>query len=102
MAPKSPKSKIHINNGAVFDVSSADMNEFDKQLGDATAFLVKHKKTLKAVASLPEAEFVNLDFGIELRAAVTHSDVLPASFLKAAAAAGVSVELSHYTTWGAD
>lgn len=91
-----PKGKRHDWSGASFVASNADMAKFEQQVRDATTFLKKHSADLKKAVRFKGVEEVDLDFGIELRGATIHSDWLPASFLKQAAAAGINVELSHY------
>ena len=93
---RSSNSKIHTDSGACFDVSTAGFDNFEKQQQDALAFLTEHCATLQQLASFPGVDYSQLDFAIELREAFIHSDVLFQPFLRAAAEARISVELSHY------
>ena len=92
----SPKGKIHTDSGACLDVSDAGFDEFEKQQQDATTFLVENRATLQVIAAFPGVECSQLDFAVELGKRYIHSDVLSLTFLRAAAAACVSVEVSHY------
>ena len=91
------KKKILTDSGAAFDVSQADLNEFDRQIEDATAFLEKHGASLEAMTAFPGVEYAVLDFGIEVRDEwAAYSDCLPTRFVRAAASTGLDIELSHY------
>lgn len=91
-----PEGRRHDHSGATFVASNADFCEFDKQVDEATSYLERHCQQMASMASFEGVQDTTLDFGIELRDVAIHSDVLPVRFLKAAAEAGVSVELSHY------
>ncbi len=92
----STNSKIHSDTGACFNVSGAGFDNFEQQQDDALTFLTEHRVALQRLASFPGVEYSQLDFDIELGQAYIHSDVLSLGFLRAAAEACVSVELSHY------
>jgi hypothetical protein len=94
--PAAPNSKIHADFGACFDVSTAGFDEFSKQQKDATEFLSSNRSSLQLLTSSPNVEHAQLDFGIDWGASWIHSDVLSPAFLRAAADAGISVEISHY------
>lgn len=95
--PSAPNSKINTESGACFDVSAADFDEFAKQQEDATRFLSSNVSSLQQLTSFPGVEYAQLDFGVDwVCASWIHSDVLSSAFLRAAADAGVSVEISHY------
>jgi hypothetical protein len=94
--PASPNSKINADSGACFDVSSAGFDEFAKQQEDATNFLGSNRVSLQQLIKFPKVEYAQLDFGIDWGASWIHSDVLSPAFLRAAADAGISVEISHY------
>lgn len=91
-----PEGKRHDDSGAAFVASDADLHEFAQQLDEATGYLEMHCRQIAFLASFEGVQHATLDFGIELRGVAIHSDILPVRFLKAAAEAGVSVELSHY------
>ncbi|GAB3036712.1 hypothetical protein GCM10027285_20240 [Oleiagrimonas citrea] len=93
---RSIKSRIHADSGACFDVSGAGFDEFQRQQQDATAFLVENCVILQEISVFPGVEYSRLDFAIDSGPYPVHSDVLSLQFLRAAAAACVSVELSHY------
>jgi hypothetical protein len=98
--PASPNSKINADFGACFHVSSAGFDEFAKQQVDAISFLSANRASLQQLTSFPNVEFAQLDFGIDWGGEWIHSDVLSPTFLRAAADAGVSVEISHYRKSG--
>lgn len=94
--PAAPNSKISDHFGACFEVSTADFDEFAKQQEDATNFLSSNRAWLQLLTSFPNVEYARLDFGIDWGGSWIHSDVLFPTFLRAAADAGISVEISHY------
>jgi hypothetical protein len=94
--PASANSKINVDSGACFDVSTADFDEFAKQQDDATNFLTSNRSSLQQLISSSGVEHAQLDFGIDWGASWIHSDVLSPAFLRAAADLGISVEISHY------
>ena len=95
-----PESRLNETSGMCFEASDADFSEFDEQVREATGFLQRHLADLKIMEIFPGVEAFNLDFGIELRDVAIHVDTLPPAFLKAAAAVGVRVCLSHYPCGG--
>ncbi len=97
-----PRSKSNLdrrlfeNSGASYVVSHAGLRDFDQQILDAIDFLKRHHSCLEALRSLPGLDDFTLDFGIELRETVPHSDFLTHEFLQAVADTGLSLLLSHY------
>jgi len=81
---------------ASFNVSDADMNDFKTQSDEACNFLEEHCSDILMMVKFSGAEGVILDFGIELRDALIHSDFLPPRLIKAAAMTDIEIELSHY------
>lgn len=98
--PASLNTKVSADFGACFDVSVADFDEFAKQQEDATNFLVSYRSSLQRLVSFPGVEYAQLDFGINGGASWAHSVVLLPAFLRAAADAGIAVEISHYLLSG--
>ena len=94
--PYKADSKRYLNSGASFVASSAGLRDFDDQISEATGFLQQNQRAIKSIQLFNSVDELELDFGIALREAACHSDFLPASFLQAAAMAGVAVRLSHY------
>jgi hypothetical protein len=94
--PNAVNSKINTDFGACFDVSDGDFENFAKQQEDATHFLKSNCLALQQLTSFPGVEYAQLDFGIDWGASGIHSNVLSPAFLRAAADAGVSVEISYY------
>ncbi len=91
-----PDGRLNQSSGVTFIVSEADFREFDLQLLDAIGFIDQNRRCLEFMRDFPAVDWFALDFGIELRDAAIHSDILTPEFLLAAASIGVSVELSHY------
>lgn len=83
-------------SGASFIVSDADLLDFEHQLQDAIHFFGAHMNDIQKMSKFPGVESVIVDFGIQIRDVAVHSDFLPATFVKLASKAGVSIELSHY------
>jgi hypothetical protein len=94
--PAAANSKINDDFGACFDVSGADFDDFARQQEEATHFLSSNRSSLQQLTSFPGVECAQVDFGIDWGASGIHSDVLSPAFLRAAADAGISVEISHY------
>jgi hypothetical protein len=95
-----PDSRLNVNSGVNFVASDAGLQKFDEQVREATVFLKERARELEVIAGFPGVEAFTLDFGIELRDVFVHSDFLKPDFLRAAADAGVTVELSHYPCAG--
>ncbi len=91
-----PNGKCHESSGVTFLASDAGFGDFDMQVEEATKFLEDHSTQIAGIVTFKDVEAATLDFGIELRDVMIHSDVLAPRFLRAAALAGVAVELSHY------
>lgn len=91
-----PEGKRHDHSGATFVASDADFDEFEEQIEEATCYLETHCRQIASIASFEGVQHATLDIGIALRDVAIHSDILPLRFLRAAADAGISVELSHY------
>lgn len=95
--PRVLKGKFYVDSGANVVVSEADLDQFDRQVMDATEFLELHTSVLANIVAYPGVEDVIFDFGIALyeNHVMTHS-YLPPRFIQLAANAGVGVTLSHY------
>ncbi len=91
------KGKVHSDCGANFVASEADLDEFTRQLDEATNFLETHQTTIAIMVATPGVEFAVLDFGVCLREGyVTQFCYFPPNFIQLAASAGVGVEVSQY------
>jgi hypothetical protein len=91
------KGKFHSDSGANFVASEADLDEFNRQLEEATQFLEQHATVIAKITAYPAIESAILDFGVALNAGyVSQSSYLPPAFIKLAADAGIGVEISHY------
>jgi hypothetical protein len=80
---------------AHFDVSTANFDDFTRQVNDAIAFLRSHAPDLKLLMSEPDANGV-LDFAVERRDGVFQFDAFPAILVREAASFGLALEISHY------
>ena len=95
--PRGISGRLHTTSGANFFVSDADFDEFGQQLKDATVFLDLHRVVLLTMVDYPGVESTVLDFGVSLsRNCFARSSRLPPSFIRAAAAIGIGVEISCY------
>lgn len=96
-SPSRPSGRLNQFSGVSFVASDADFSDFDLQLREATAFLEDFRGQIEFMVDFDGVDEVILDFGIEPPSdAVIHSDILTPGFLRAAADAKISVELSHY------
>ena len=91
-----PNGKCHENSGIALLASDADFGDFGMQVEEATKFLEDHSAQIAGIVTFKGVEEATLDFGIELRDVMIHSDILTPRFLGAAASVGIAVELSHY------
>jgi hypothetical protein len=91
------KGKAHIDSGVNFIASDADLNEFERQLIDATAFLELNVTSIVKMATTQGVQFAILDFGIALNEGyVAQFCFFPPQLIKLLASAGVGLEISHY------
>jgi hypothetical protein len=74
----------------------AGFDEFEKQVAEATRFLVAHSDEIRRLASFPGVELSTLDFGINQRAVPAQCDYLPPELVRVAASLNLGIELSHY------
>ena len=79
---------------AHFDVSTANFDDFTRQVNDAIAFLHAHVADLKLLMGEPDASGV-LDFAVERREVAAQFDAFPASLVREAASLGLALEISH-------
>ena len=91
------KGKVHLDCGVNFVASEADLDEFTRQLDEATKFLETHQTTIEKMVATPGVEFAVLDFGVCLRQGyVAQFCYFPPNFIQLAAKTGVGVEVSQY------
>jgi len=91
-----PDSRILSKSGASFIASSADMDEFEIQLKEATDFIKNNIIQIQKIVGFNGVSEAVFDFGVELRDVAIHCDYLSPEFVRYAAEAGIGVELSHY------
>ena len=95
--PRSIKGKVHSNSGANFVASEADLDEFDRQLKEATAFLELHSPSIAGMAATPGVQSAVLDFGVALSEGyVAQFCYFPLHFVQLVAKSGIGLEVSHY------
>ena len=76
---------------ALFTVSEAGLRELDSQVGDAIAFLKRHKEDIARLMDLPSAQGW-LDFGVPDNEGPTRTDRLSAELACLAGKAGIGIE----------
>jgi hypothetical protein len=91
-----PDSRILSKSGASFIASSADMDEFEIQLKEATDFIKNNIIQIQKIVGFNGVSEAVFDFGVELRDVAIHCDYLSPEFVRYAAEAGIGVEISHY------
>ena len=95
--PRGSTGKVHTSSGASVVVSDAEFEEFDLQVGDATAFLEAHGQIVAKAASFAGVDYAVLDFAVALRKGYfSQSSCLPPRLIRLAANAGIGLEISHY------
>lgn len=94
---RSIKGKVHSDSGASFVASNADLDEFERQLTEATAYLELHATEVASMTATPGVKFAILDFGVALdEDSVAQFCSFPPRFIRLAASAGVGLEVSLY------
>jgi hypothetical protein len=91
-----PDSRILSKSGASFIASSADMDEFEIQLKEATDFIKNNIIQIQKIVGFNGVSEAVFDFGVEFRDVAIHCDYLSPEFVRYAAEAGIGVEISHY------
>ena len=87
---------FRVENGvAHFDVSEAELSEFNAQIKDAIKFLQIHNEDIQRIMNEPNTSGV-LDFAIEWRDVALQCDNFPAPLVREAGSLGLELELSHY------
>ena len=95
--PHTRKGKIHSGSGANFIASEADLDEFNRQVKEATEFPALHASAIAGMVSFPGVQNAVLDFGVALSEGyVAQLSYLPPDFIRLAASVGIAVEISHY------
>lgn len=95
--PRIIKNRVHTDSGANFLVSNAEFNDISRKVVDATNYLESHSSEIKKISAFPGVQMFSLDFAVALNEGyVSQHTFLPVKFILAAAAGGVSVEISHY------
>ena len=81
-------------------VSNRPWEDWEGQIADATAFLTDHAAELEALRDLPEVTTLDLDFPTEADPEERHVTIwgggFPSAFIRAAARAGVDVQVTLY------
>lgn len=95
--PRIQKGKLHSDSGANFVASEADLDEFNRQVSEATEYLEIHASIISKIVKFPGVKDATLDFGVSLKEGyVTHFAYLPPKFIQLVASTGIGVEISHY------
>jgi len=91
------KGQFYSDSGATFVVSEADLDEFDHQVEEATAFLELHAPIIASMTAFPGVQRAVLDFGVALsEGCVANFCYLPPPLIQLAARVGIGMEVSHY------
>jgi len=80
---------------AHFDVSTANSDDFTRQVSDAIVFLRSNGADLKLLMNEPGANGV-LDFAVVQREVEAQFDAFPAVLVREAASLGLALEISRY------
>jgi len=80
---------------AHFDVSTANFDDFMRQVSDAIGFLRSNGADLTLLMSATDANGV-LDFAVEQREVAAQFDAFPAVLVREAANLGLALEISRY------
>lgn len=64
--PRILKGKLHSDSGASFLASDADLDEFDRQVSEATDYLEQHAPVIAKMVEYPGVQNAVLDFGFSL------------------------------------
>ncbi len=91
-----PGARPNEASGLNLVASEADFDEFEKQVADATEFLLAESEEIRRLVECPGVDGVTLDFGIERRDVAVQCDVLPAELVRVAGTLGLSIELTQY------
>lgn len=96
--PRSVSSaRLHATSGVNFIASEADLDAFEQQVADASAFLGRHSEVVAGIAAFPGVELVVLDFGVAMyENDFARFSFLPATFIQLAAKANIGIEISVY------
>jgi hypothetical protein len=91
--------RLHKRSGAFYLASDAEMQEFSRQIADATEYLETNGSDIAKIVSLPGVTSAVLDFAISLEEVqFNQSCRFTTNFLKLAIAAGLEIELTQYAT----
>ncbi len=95
--PRTLKGKLYIDSGANFLASEADLDEFNRQVSEATEYLKLNALVISEMVKFPGVQDAVLDFGVAFKEEyVTQFSYLPPKLIQLAASAGVGIEISHY------
>ncbi|TCV87458.1 hypothetical protein [Sulfurirhabdus autotrophica] len=95
--PRTLKGKLYTDSGANFVASGADLDEFNRQVNEATKYLEINAPVISEIVKFPGIQDAVLDFGVSLKEGyVTQFAYLPPKLIQLAASAGIGIEISHY------
>lgn len=86
-------------SAANITISSADFDDFNLQIEDATRFLIEYKDNLKMIASTKGIEYAIIDFGVDSMIdenRLTQNFYFPKDLIRLCAELDISIELSIY------
>ncbi|MGC4034097.1 MAG: hypothetical protein QM754_20645 [Tepidisphaeraceae bacterium] len=88
--------RVANESGFVVSVSEAGLDEFDRQIVEATQFLKQYSEQLRQLWTNSDVLNVTIDFAIAMKQTVTISVHFPASLVELAGPLGISLEASFY------
>lgn len=94
---RSAGGSVHSDSGANFVASNANLDEFELQLAQATAYLELHAAEVATMAATPGVDFAVLDFGVApSEDSFVEYCYFPPKFVRLLASVGVGLEVSQY------
>jgi hypothetical protein len=91
-----PTGKKNINSGVNVEVSRAEFENPKRQIRDAIAFLVKHRRAVQRLRNTVGVEEITLDFAIADREVAAQFDYFPPELIRSAGSLGIGIEVSRY------
>lgn len=91
------KGQLHINSGANFVVSDADIEDFPAQIAEAESYLAKNYDEIMKLTSAAGVSDAVLDFAVATRPGfVTQTSNFTVAFLGHMAKLKLALAVSHY------
>jgi hypothetical protein len=92
---RSIKAKVHIDCGAMVIASGAELDDIDRQMTEAGAFLASNVSAIAVMAATPSVQSAVLDFGVALTEGdLTRFCYFPPQFIRLVASCGIGLAVS--------